>query len=615
VTFDSIWKGEVLWRKLFSDVDFLMVASLERFVAELQFNESTSLALLLLAKSLRLNHVALPLIEDEFRRLCEEQLWTYRDEDGDFVLADKVPNLDFVVEGIRAIEAIQCGLVERQSMSQPVKIEGSPILISEISEDLAYLAFRRYAYAEEVVAQRVLASAKSVEQLESVTSDEVLDSLKNSILNSEGRLAVKQAIERNLSILTGGPGRGKTTVIASLLFGLRLVGEAKNTKFSVALCAPTAKAAVRMEEAIKGELATAGETWDDLQTFVNIDERSGSVHRLLGIRPDNTKSLRNLDHDFVIIDEVSMLDISLLAKVIEHSPRAHLVLVGDPDQLTSVNVGAALRDIVDGVRSAPLPGLVSELVTNYRSIKEIDDLATAINEGDLPKATKIIQEHPGTLRWETTYGSEVAANLAWATELKNTALAYSESKEKSMEPLGEVLNSRAILCATHVGEGSVYWWRDTISRLMEAEGNSFGRMPVGMPVLVTANEQSVVLKNNERLSNGDVGVVVPGEGVNEILFGPVSSPRVRREAEIGASEPAWSMTIHKSQGSEYETVVVSLPNSNSRILTKELLYTAVTRARKKVVILGSHDALAKAISHRTFRASGLVERLASRAKA
>ena len=103
--------------------------------------------------------------------------------------------------------------------------------------------------------------------------------------------------------------------------------------------------------------------------------------------------------------------------------------------------------------------------------------------------------------------------------------------------------------------------------------------------------------------------------MNEILFGPVSSPRVRREAEIGASEPAWSMTIHKSQGSEYETVVVSLPNSNSRILTKELLYTAVTRARKKVVILGSHDALAKAISHRTFRASGLVERLASRAKA
>jgi len=613
MTFKDAWNQEAQWRKIFSDTDYLMTSALERFGFGVEFNTLSSLAILLLAKSLRLNHVALPLIEDEFLRLCEEQLWTYQDGNGDFVTGSDLPNLNGVKQGFEALEAFNCGLIERNPMGEPVAHSGSPLLVSEIEDGKGYVAFRRYAYAEEVVTSRILKSARTIEGLAGVTSEEVLSALKNSILNEQGLLAVKQAVERSLSILTGGPGRGKTTVIASLLLGLRLVGEAKQIRFSVALAAPTAKAAVRMEEAIKAELSKLGETWDDLQNFVRIDEKSGSVHRLLGIRPDNTKSLRNLVHDFVIIDEVSMLDISLLAKLIEHSPHAHLVLVGDPDQLASVNVGAALKDIVDGVRNAELAGLVSELVTNYRSTKEIDKLARAINEGDLARTIAVINENPETLSWEENYESAILENLDWARELKQSALALSRDDSSSISNLFATLTKRAILCATHVGEGSVFWWKDTISNFMKAEGNYFGEMPVGMPVLVTANEQSSVLKNDERLSNGDVGVVIPGEVANEIIFGPNSAPRTRREAEIGASEPAWSMTIHKSQGSEYGTVVVSLPHANSRILTKELLYTAVTRAKDQVVILGSREALEKAISHQTFRASGLVERIASRA--
>jgi len=184
--------------------------------------------------------------------------------------------------------------------------------------------------------------------------------------------------------------------------------------------------------------------------------------------------------------------------------------------------------------------------------------------------------------------------------------------ETSPSDLIAKLTTRAILCATRRGEGSVAWWSDTLARFLEISGSTPTRFQAGAPVLITENEQSAVLQNGSRLSNGDIGVARPSERGMEVLFGPPESPRIRSEGELGAAEPAWAITIHKSQGSEYDTVIVSLPHKSSRILTKELLYTAVTRARSQVVIWGSDDALTQAIEHETFRSSGLTERLATR---
>jgi len=600
-----------IWNEVFANVDFLMVGTLERLGEKGSLSESAALTALLLAKSLRLNHVALPLEETELTRLCAEQLWTIRDESGGFSQATDMPYAATIQAGVQELRVLGPAVIDVQALDVPVSLTGTPLLISTRDGAPWFLSYRRYAYAEEIITSRLINAAHSTDLLDGVTGDEVVRTLGKIPMSEVGEQAIKFAVERKLSIITGGPGRGKTTVIASLLVGLRLTAERRGKKFSVALCAPTAKAAVRMEEAIKGQVSSLGETWEDLQRFVQIDDRSGSVHRLLGIRPDNTKSLRHLDHDFVIVDEVSMLDVSLLAKVIEHAPSTHLVFVGDADQLASVNVGAALRDMIDGAELAGLSGIVSKLNVNYRFRSEIDEFASAINRGNADEALEVMSRHPDVIRRATKADDLVRENVQWAQDLQMSAIASARG-ETSPSDLIAKLTTRAILCATRRGDGSVAWWSDTLARFLEISGSTPTRFQAGTPVLITENEQSAVLQNGIRLSNGDVGVARPSERGMEVLFGPPDSPRIRSEGELGAAEPAWAITIHKSQGSEYNTVIVSLPHKSSRILTKELLYTAVTRARNQVVIWGSDDALTQAIEHETFRSSGLTERLAAR---
>lgn len=611
--FDNLWRAHPQWADIFSDVDSLMVGSLERLFRGNYLSDAAALTGLLLAKSLRLNHVALPLKADELQRLCQEQLWRVRDDDGEFVEAPNMPSVSEILEGVEDLIHLGNDVVEVQPLTQPVTPEGSPLVVSDQDGSHLYLAYRRYAMAEEVVTKAFLASAREPRPLEGVTADEVIASLSRTTISEDGKQAIRHAIERSVSVITGGPGRGKTTVIASLLLGLRLAAEKQGRQYSVALCAPTAKAAVRMEEAIKAQLGSFGETWDDLQQYVKVDDRSGSVHRLLGIRPDNTKSLRQLNHDLVIIDEVSMLDIALLAKMIEHAPNTHLVFVGDADQLASVNVGAALRDIVDGAEAAKLDGVITKLTVNYRFRAEIDELANAINSGIPENALAVMAKYPDVIRRTTDPKTLVDENLKWARDLRDAAVAVDADSEESRSGVLRTLVQRVILCATHVGDGSVAWWRDTLSRKLDADGTTPTRFQAGTPILITENEQSTVLKNDQRLSNGDVGVAVPSASGMDVLFGPADNPRWRREGEIGHAQPAWAITIHKSQGSEYDTVVVSLPHASSRILTKELLYTAVTRAKNHVVIVGSEKALTQAIGHETFRSSGLVDRLIARA--
>jgi exodeoxyribonuclease V alpha subunit len=612
---------------VFEMSDFLIVDALDQLLGEQPLSDSAALVVLLLAKAVRLNHVALPLDTDALGRLVSEQLWGElesadfdNEDDGEEERAHQegatpakrssMPPLRLadIDQGVRDLEGLAGAVIEINAVGDGVGRQGPPVLITKSGDSAKFVAFRRFAFAEHVVATALVESAQSERCVEGFDRDHFLTAPILASVSAEAQKAIRNAVSRRLSVLTGGPGRGKTTVIATLLIALHFESRHSGRIFRVALGAPTAKAAVRMRLALAEQVERLGISMDELQTSIEIDERSGSIHRLLGIRPDNTKSLRTLDHDLVIVDEVSMLEFTLMAKVLEHSPRANVVFVGDADQLASVDVGAALRDVVQATRSAGIGELITELTVNHRSNKELDELATAIKSGELAKTEAVIKKYPNSIRWSEKYSDVVPAVASWAEALKQAGRAGDAVQGLAL------LSKLCVLCATRQGHGSVAFWRERVERVVSDVVGSPGRFRVGAPVLITENEQSLVRSVDEQLANGDVGIVLQGSDGHDVYFGPSGAPRVRKETHIGASETAWSMTIHKSQGSEYEEVVVSLPKSSSRALSRELLYTAVTRAKERVTIVGSRPAFEQALKESIPRASGLVERVSALTK-
>jgi exodeoxyribonuclease V alpha subunit len=604
--FRELWEQNELWQSVFSDHDYLLVDSLQRLGESSELTLNAALTALLLAKSVRDDHAALSLKSEEIDRLLNEQLWTVRGEDGDLTTADNAPSFAEIMSGVRDLLAMGSEVAEELMLHSKVSISGAPLVISIENNRHISIAFRRFAHAEEVIATALIESSVTLSPTSNLEIDKFLEGISKEQLSEVGIKAIRNALERKLSIITGGPGRGKTTIVASLLIGLKQHAEKHSLTYSVALCAPTAKAAVRMREAIEQRLNVLGESISDLETYIRIDERSGSVHRVLGIRPDNTKSLRTLAHDFVIVDEVSMLEFTLLAKLLQHSANAHVVLVGDADQLASVNVGAVLRDVVDGCKGS-LSCLVSELTVNYRFKEEINNFALAINGGEISTVLELLNSDSDSLEWHREPSFIVPQVLEWASDLRANAVAHR------INECFRLLTKYAVLCATHKGKGSVGWWREMVLRSLPEDilGN-YQRFPIGAPILITQNEQSVVLSNSKRLANGDVGFLAFENENRTGFFGPVDNQRIRLESQLGEAETAWSMTIHKSQGSEYENVIVSLPEAKSLVLSKELLYTAVTRAKSKVTIIASEAALQRCVSKKTFRVSCLVERLSAR---
>ena len=618
---ERFWQSRPILKKLFDTSDFLMVDALEQELGGLPLPDDATFVVLLLAKAVRLNHVALPLQEESLQPILRRQLWEVEDADepddhgnenhdteedpNGQSDATPPPSIGDVRKGVASLVQLGERVVEILPMGAEVTRSGASVVVSTHEGRPVTISFRRYAFAEHVVATSLVASGRDEHIIEGIDQVALLASPALAEASQEAKRAIVNAVSRRLSVLTGGPGRGKTTVVATLLLAMRREAERTNQRYSVALAAPTAKAAVRMRSAIANQLGRLGESWEHLQDFVTIDERTGSVHRLLGIRPDNTKSLRTLDHDLVIIDEVSMLEFTLMAKVLEHTPRANVLLVGDADQLASVDVGAALRDVVAAARVGGFGSLVTELTVNYRSTPALDELATAIKAGDLPRVLEVIERHPASIRWCQQYGEAVPDVVAWAQEL--VTAGYRGDAAEGLR----LLTMRTVLCATKQGAGSVSWWRERLERTLPDDIGVSSRYRIGAPVLVTENEQSVVLGASEQLSNGDVGVVLRDGDTNRVVFGPSDSPRVRDESHVGPSETAWSMTIHKSQGSEYDEVIVSLPKATSLGLSRELLYTAVTRAKLRVVLVGSAVALEGCLRESTPRASGLVERVAA----
>lgn len=414
------------------------------------------------------------------------------------------------------------------------------------------------------------------------------------------------AVRRQLSVVAGGPGTGKTTTVARI--AALLVEQGASL---IALAAPTGKAAARLEEAVHAEAASLDASAEARGAVGGL--RAQTLHRLLGWRPDSRSRFRHgrgnrLPHDVVIVDETSMVSLSMMASLVAAvRPGSRLVLVGDPGQLTSVEAGAVLGDIV---ASPALADGVVVLERVHRFAGGIAELATAIAAGDDDTVIDLLLAGLDDVVWV-----DVDAASAGADELEEVrAIAVESAADvvgcaQAGDAAGALsaLESFRLLCAHRRGPHGATTWMWELERWL-AEGvpgfDPGAEWYVGRPLLVTENDYGL------KLYNGDTGVVIAvGDDRVEAAFERGGEPVRFSPTRLGAVDTVYAMTIHKSQGSQFGTVAVVLPDAASAMLTRELLYTAVTRARERVVLVGDEEAVRAAVTRSAGRASGLAGRL------
>ncbi|MFZ3270465.1 MAG: exodeoxyribonuclease V subunit alpha [Mycobacterium sp.] len=421
---------------------------------------------------------------------------------------------------------------------------------------------------------------------------------------SEQREAAEIALSQAVTVLTGGPGTGKTTTVARLL--ALLVEQAEQMGVPqprIALAAPTGKAAARLGEAVATEIAKL----DAVDQARLTGLQATTLHRLLGSRPDTSLRFKHnrgnrLPHDVIVVDETSMVSLTMMARLLEAvRPATRLILVGDPDQLASVEAGAVLADLVDGL-SAREDVRVAALRTSHRFGESIGALADAIRVGDGDRAVKLLRAGGEHIEWVE---EEDPIERLRAVLLPH-ALRVREAAVLGAGPVAlRTLDEHRLLCAHRDGPYGVAHWNRQVQRWLTEETGEPVWSPwyAGRPLLVTANDYGL------GIYNGDTGVVVVrDDGLRAVIAGS-AGPLDFATSRLSDVQTMYAMTIHKSQGSQADEVTVLMPPQDSRLLTRELFYTAVTRAKEKVRVVGSEEALRAALARRAVRATGLRKRL------
>ncbi len=431
---------------------------------------------------------------------------------------------------------------------------------------------------------QIAADLRAMDEAAEVDESRLADGL-GRLFDDEGqRRAGATALLRRLAIVAGGPGTGKTTTVARILALLYEQGDPH-----VALAAPTGKAQSRLEEAVREEAAKLDVTEDVRERILALEART--LHRLLGWRPDSNSRFRHnrgqrLPHDVVIVDETSMVSLSQMARLAEAiRPDARLILVGDPGQLASVEAGAVLGDIV----AAGGEGIVV-LERVHRFGGAIAELAEAIHAGDADAALGVLGAGHPDVTWIEGDEPDLRAEAVAAARAVGEAAAAGDAPA-ALAALGGF----RILCP-HRRDVAV--WTERLEEWLGVD--ALDRNYIGRPLLVTSNDYEL------HLYNGDTGVIVAREDRALAAFerGIAVSP-----TRLSAIETAYAMTIHKAQGSQFHTAAVLLPDPNARLLTRELLYTAATRAQRHLVLCGTEASVRAAIGRPIARASGLRKRL------
>jgi exodeoxyribonuclease V alpha subunit len=415
------------------------------------------------------------------------------------------------------------------------------------------------------------------------------------------QLAAEKAVRGQFTVITGGPGTGKTWTVMKIL--QLLLASPGGTDLRMALAAPTGKAAARLTDAARG---------------ADLDLKASTIHRLLGYLPSSPyfrhDAANPLPIDVLIVDEASMIDLALMAKLASAVPTtARLILLGDRDQLASVEAGNVLADICAAAEAAfpnePLHGCVIALTRNYR-FKEtggIFRVSSAINAGDAEAALAALRE--GADEEATWRPLPARANLVEA--LHDRVVTGFQDYLKASEPAEALtlLQKFRILCALRRGPFGV----ETLNAIAQEILTDAGLLQPrpgwyrGQPIMITRNDY------NLSLFNGDSGIILPDPDADGELraFFPSAETKVRRflPARLPTHETAFALTVHKSQGSEFDRLLLVLPEQESPLLTRELLYTALTRARTRAEVWAPETILRLAIAHPTERHSGLRDAL------
>lgn len=434
-----------------------------------------------------------------------------------------------------------------------------------------------------------------------------LGKVRGGHFSPEQEAAVVAAVGRRTTILTGGPGTGKTTTVARLL---AVLADQAGGGLSIALAAPTGKAATRLQEAVVSELDAVARSWPEARELVGrVDGLT--LHRLLGWRPDNATRFRHdrsnrLKYDVVVVDESSMVELTMMGRLLEAlRPESRLVLVGDPRQLTSVGAGAVLSDLVAGYAGrADSP--VAALTENFRSEQDIKALAEALRDGDADDVLRVLRTPSDQVSFvEADDDAALEAALRPDSAAAARAIWEAATAEDPVRALEE-LDRYRLLCAHREGPYGVRRWNQRVEHWLgeEVGVELYSQWYVGRPLLVTNNDYAL------DVYNGETGVVVLQNGRPRAFV--AGSERLKEFApgRLDAVETMHAMTIHKSQGSQADRVTVLLPDAGSRLLTRELFYTAVTRARRHVRVVGTEEAVRAAVGTSAQRATGLRLRLA-----
>jgi exodeoxyribonuclease V alpha subunit len=528
--------------------------------------------------------------------------------------------------------------------SHVVATAEAPANMPLVLDDDGRLYLHRYFDYERRLAQRLVQLAAA--PVQNVPDEPLRERLNGLFAANAGRLgdradwqkiAVALAMLRGLTVISGGPGTGKTTTVVNLLACLLQ----QHPESRVALAAPTGKAAARLLDAIRARAAQLPP-----ELAARMPGESFTIHRLLGVTAGFDEFRHHADNrlpiDVLVVDEASMLDLALATRLLEAVPdSARVILLGDKDQLAAVEAGAVFSEIcadpsmsvgmrnrvstLTGIDSArivsalpieptPLHDSVVWFSENFRFATNsgIGRLAALVNAGDSEHAmTWLRSSGDPPVTWLDDGGRVPQATTMARAQHGYAAYCDAVQSGADLGALFSAFGRFRVLCAEREGprgaagmnETLSHWFRATLDHPLDP-GSRSPWYP-GRPVMVLRNDY--VLK----LFNGDIGIVLPNDDGDPIVHFPDAdgSFRTVAPARLPGHDTAFASTVHKAQGSEFDEVMLMLPSKASRVVTRELIYTGVTRARSRVVIASDAEVFAQGLVSRTTRHSGLIDRM------
>lgn len=616
-------------RDVLSDADVHVTGAISRLTGER--NPEVLLAAALAVRAPRLGHVCL-----ELRRIHELGLAP----EGQARLDVDLPELEPWLTALKESPAVRANGDDHVA---PLVLDGHRLYLD-----------RYWRYEQRLITRLLELLDNRPEPIDSAILQRHLETLFPDEADALQRAAAESAARRSLTVLTGGPGTGKTTTVVRVLATL-LLSTPGGASPRVVLSAPTGKAAARMAETVRGIAETLPAPEETISALRNLP--AVTMHRLLGWRSASpTRFLHDagnpLPYDVVVVDESSMASLPMMARLVDAlGARTRLILVGDRDQLTSVDAGAVFSNICGpsgsatyasqrtstdspaGLEARGHPELADSIVTltrfhRFGSGSGIGELARAIRRvgaggdtaaDDVLNLLRSLRTGPDT----SGQNDDVALTAPAMTGrhplpddvLEEVVTEYGAAVQLALRgaPATEVLDAFErvrVLTALRRGPDGVDALNRIIGRALAVAVPGYTTdepFPIGQPVLVMRND------HQSQLYNGDVGVVVrdPNSPAQRRVAFPTIDGGVRllAPARLPETEPVFAMSVHKSQGSQFERVVLVLPRVDSPLLSRELVYTGITRARQSVKVVADENVLFTALGRRVQRASGLAERL------